>query len=60
MSDIFPEDTFATTVAALKHETFGRSASDETRGCFGFRSGMNAYGIILNDIGLEPLIDELQ
>lgn len=22
--------------------------------------GMNAYGIILNDIGMEPLIDELQ
>lgn len=21
---------------------------------------MNAYGIILNDIGMEPLIDELQ
>ena len=22
--------------------------------------GMNAYGIVLNDIGMEPLIDELQ
>ena len=22
--------------------------------------GMNAYGIVLNDIGMEPFIDELQ